>query len=415
MVEGSEQGSVFWHILLVLARWRRILLVSFLVTSGFTLTVALFLPNQYTASATLFPPQRDAGTTGLASLLGAGAAGLMGGYSMALPTFATPSDLYGAILKSRTIAERTVIKHNLMKKYGVTSIEKALGVFAGHLGVTVEPNGMIRVSFEDRDPTVAAAILETVIDELNKISSGVNAAQAAATRKFVEERLDQTKIELARAEEDYRRFQEKHKAVALDEQMKAIIGSIAELKGQLVLAEIEAGVLRRTFLPSHTSVKQQEAKIQEIKNQIRLLEEGPADSSKTAMSIPVSEAPNLGLELARLTRELKIQTTVFELLTQQYEQAKIQEKRDTPTIQILDHPRPPEKKSSPRRVIMALMAGFLSLALTSVIAFINEFVERHKSAGSNTYHQLEKLAELAGQDFLAIRTILNRRRKKRNG
>ncbi len=415
MAEDSEQGGVFWHFLMVLMRWRRILLMSFLVSFGFTLTVALFLPNQYTAKSTLFPPQREASATGLASLLGAGAASLMSGYNMALPTFTSLSDLYGAILKSRTVAERAVIKHNLMKKYGVTSLEKALGVFAGHLGVAIEPNGMIRVSFEDRDPIAAAAILETVIDELNKVSSEVNAAQATATRKFVEERLEQTKVELARAEEDYRRFQEKHKAVALDEQMKAIIGNIAELKGQLILAEIEAGVLRRTFLPSHTSVKQQEAKIQEIKNQIRLLEEGPADSSRAAVSIPVSEAPNLGLELARLTRELKIQSTVFELLTQQYEQAKIQEKKDTPTIQILDHPQPPEKKSSPRRVIMALTAGFLSLSLTALIAFISEFIEKHKNAGSNTYRQLEKLAELAGQDFLAIRTILNRRRNKRDG
>ncbi len=414
MPDGTGQTGVFWNIILVFMRWRRILFVSFLATSAFTFLVSLFLPNNYMARATLFPPQRDT-SAGIASLLGAGIGGLSSGFSMALPTFATPSDLYGAILKSRTVAERVVIKHNLMQKYGVTSTEKALDIFAGHLGVAVEPNGMLKASFEDRDPIAAAAILETIIAELNKVSSEANAAQATATRKFVEERLEQTRNELARAEEDYRKFQEEHKAVALDEQMKAIIGNIAELKGQLVLAEIEAGVLKRTFLPSHTSVRQQEAKIQEIKRQISLLEEGPADSSYDAMSIPVSEAPNVGLELARLTRELKIQSTVFELLTQQYEQAKIQEKKDTPTIQVLDPPRPPEKKSGPRRVIMALMAGFLSIALTSVIAFISEFVERHKNAGSETYRQLEKLAELAGQDFLAVRTFLNRSRNKRNG
>lgn len=414
-MDESKNESAFWQIILIFMRWRRVLALSFAGAFILTFAASFLLPKKYTAKATLFPPQRESATTGLASLLSGGMGGLVGGYSMALPTFATPSDIYGAILRSRTVAEKVIIKHSLLQKYGVTSLERAIDIFSGYLKVAVEPNGLLKVSFEDSDPNLAAAILESAIDELNRVSSGVNAAQATATRKFVEERLEQSRLDLAKAEEDYRKFQEQNKAVALDEQMKAIIGNIAELKGQLVLAEIELGVLKRTFLPSHTSVKQQEAKIQEIKRQISLLEEGPKDSSTDAMSIPVSAAPNLGLELARLTRELKIQSTVFELLTQQYEQAKIQEKKDTPTIQILDHPRPPEKKSSPRRTVMALLAGILSFFMATIIAFVSEFIEHHKNEGSTTYKYLEKSLDLLRQDFFALRTLLSRRKARKIG
>jgi uncharacterized protein involved in exopolysaccharide biosynthesis len=192
--------------------------------------------------------------------------------------------------------------------------------------------------------------------------------------------------------------------------MKAVIGSLAELRGQQALAEIELGVLRRTFLPGHTSIKQQEAKIDEIKKQINLLEEGSPDSIKEALSIPVAAAPNLGLELVRLTRELKIQETIFELLTQQYEQAKIQEKKDTPSIQTLDSPSIPEKKSRPRRTVLALMAGILSMLMSTVAVFFQEFINRHKEAGTETSKQLEKIQGVLREDLFFIRSFFMKKR-----
>jgi capsular polysaccharide biosynthesis protein len=112
---------------------------------------------------------------------------------------------------------------------------------------------------------------------------------------------------------------------------------------------------------------------------------------------------------------LKIQATIFELLTQQHEQAKIQEKKDTPTIQILDEPKVPEKKSRPKRTTLALMAGMLSLLFTTLIVFGKEFVDRNKNANTTTYRQLEKLADTIRTDVYAFRSIFSSRKGRNNG
>lgn len=387
--------------------------MNFLVAGVLTFIIALFLPKWYTSSATLFPPEKDTGGLGLASsLLSGGLSSLISGSGMSLPAFATLSDVYASILKSRVVAEDVIDEYNLQEVYGIKSREKTLEALAAHFNVTVEPDGMIRIYCEDKDPERAAAMVGTFVEALNRINAESRSSKASETRKFVEERLDQTKIDLVAAEEDFKKFQEQNHTVSLPDQVSAMITSMAQLKSEQVVAEVELGVLKRTFLPSHTQVKQQEAKIEEIKKQISLLEKGsPGISAGDPLSIPFSEAPGLGLQLVRLTRNLKIQETIFELLTEQYEQAKIQENRDTPTVQLLDPPAVPEHKSSPKRAIMALMAGILSLLLTVVAVFIKEFIDRNKEADTPIYHNLEGILGSLKDDFYAVRSLFARRSK----
>lgn len=380
------------------------------------LIVSFFLPNWYTSNASIFPPEEEAPGFGLASsILGGGLAGALSSYKMALPAFATPSDLYASILQSRAVAEGVLKKHNFQEIYGVSSHEKLLQLLASHLNVRVEPEGIIRISFEDKDQELAASVVSSFVEELNRVNHDVLLSRATAIRRFIEERLAQTKVELTDIEENYRAFQEEHRAISLDDQMRAMINNLAELKSQLVLAEIELGVLKRSFLPTHTKVRQQEAKIEEIEKQISILEEGNSNTEKEGtLSIPFSEAPDLSLQLVRLIRQLKVQETIYELLTQEHEKVKIQEKKDTPTIQILDPPTIPEKKSRPRRSIMAVMAGMLSLLLTTVAVFAKEFVDRNKQANTETYHQLEKILKTLKDDFYALRSLFMTKKREDN-
>jgi uncharacterized protein involved in exopolysaccharide biosynthesis len=185
---------------------------------------------------------------------------------------------------------------------------------------------------------------------------------------------------------------------------------LAELKSQLVMAEIELGVLKRTLQPTHTKVKQKEAQIAEINKQIRIIEIGAPGMEDNILSIPFAEAPDLSLRLIRLTRDLKIQEAIFELLTQQYEEAKISEKRDTPTIQVLDTPKVPERKYRPKRIIMSILAGSLAVFLTIIVILVKEFLDRQKESRSETYHQLESLLQHLKSDFYAFRSIFASRK-----
>lgn len=403
----NKKGD-FWDILNIVVKWRRLLVVNFIAAAVITFAIASFLPKMYTSNATLFPPEKDSGSLNLASsLLGSGLGSLLsGGGGMSLPSFTSLSDVYAAILLSRAVAEEVIDKNDLQEVYEIKSREKTIQMLSSRLKVLVQPEGMISISCEDRDPNRAADIVGSFIETLNDINARARSSKASATRKFIEERLDQTKVDLAAAEDEYKTFQEKNQTISLPDQVSAMIDNLATLKSQEVMARVELGVLKRTFLPDHMQVKQQEAKVEEIEKQIGILEKGIPGADKTnPLSIPFSEAPTLGLELARLTRNLKIQETIFQLLTEQYEQAKIQEMRDTPTIQVLNAPSVPERKSSPKRAIMGIMAGFLAFLLTVIAVFIKEFIDRSKEANTPTYKNLEGILDVLRKDFYAFRSL----------
>ncbi len=401
-----------WGIFNTFIKWRRILAFVFVAAVFITYVIALFLPKYYSSSALLFPPEKDSGSMGLASsLLGGGLGSLISGSGMSLPSFATLSDVYASVLQSRIVAENVIKENDLQEVYDKRSMELAVIELSGHLNVAIEPNGMIRVNVEDKDPERAVRLVNSFVDELNRINQNVRVDKARATRQFIESRLLQTKVDLKNAEEDYKNFQQKHKTISLDSQVNAMISNVAELKSKLLMSEIELGVFSNTLQPTHTKVLQKKVEIEEIKKQLEILENGNGDSGDdNFLSIPFSEAPDLGLELARLTRELKIQETIFELLTQQYEQAKIGEKRDTPTIQVLDPPRVPERRSRPKRLVMSLVAGILALMMTTVAIFAKEFLDIQKKENSEAYKQLEKAMNSVKDDFYAFRSLFASRK-----
>jgi len=414
MANQSATKNQFWEIVSIVVKWRRLLVVNFVIAALLTFTIASFLPKWYQSSASIFPPENESGALSLASsLLGGGVGSLLSGSGMSLPAFATLSDIYSAVVQSRTVAESVIEDNNLMEVYGTGSPEKALLALAGHTAVAIEPNGIIRIAVEDKDPQRSRVLVLSYLNHLNRVNRESRSSQASATRQFIEERLEQSKKDLAKAEEASKSFQLENKAISIIDQVKATIENLAELNSQLVKEQIELGVLQRFLLPSHTQIKQKEATIAEIETQISKLQSGkgldPADSS---LIIPAFKTPDLSLEFFRLTRNLKIQEAIFELLTQQHEQAKIQEMRNTPTIQVLDQPRVPELKIRPKRVTLSLVAGMLCLFLSVAAVMIREFIEINKSANTAAYQYLEKITMLLKNDFYVIRSFFMKKPKQ---
>jgi tyrosine-protein kinase Etk/Wzc len=397
----SRMEANLWDYLAVIIKWRRVIIANFLIVAVIVAVISLFLPPWYEARTTILPPERESGSLGLsAGLLGGLGATFLGGGGMALPTFATLSDVYAAILKSRRVAERVVEINNLMELFDTESMTTALETLKSHLSVTVGKEGIITLAYEDKDPVRAAQVTNSFVEQLNTVNQEVNISKAKSTREFIEERLRQTKEDLRTAEENYKQFQEKHRAISLDDQVRAQISYAAQLEGELVMAEIELGVLRKTLSNSHQEVRQQRARIEEIKKQLRILDQGGQGSNPEAAigtKIPFSEAPTLGLELARFARELEVQGTVFEMLTQQYEQAKIQENKDTPTVNVLDRAYPPEERVRPARAQLVALAGAISIFITILAVFFVEYLYRVKREKPETWERISGMtASLKG-------------------
>lgn len=410
----ESNKSFFWQFLTIVFKWRRLLLLNSIAAAVITLAVMLFFPNWYTASTSIMPPEQDSGGLGLAaSLLPSGLSSLLGSSGMTLPGMATPSDLYAAILKSRIVSKAVIEKNDLMTVFKEHIDERAYLELQVRTGIIVEPEGIISLSYSDTDPERAAAVANSFVEELNRVNKENIVSKARAMREFVEVRLAETIRDLTDAEEAYKNFQQIHFAVSLDDQVKAMIGAIAELRGQLVVSEIELGVMKKSLSPTNMRYLEQEYKIEQIKDQLAKLERG--DSSQSSLlNHPLKETPELALDLVRLTRNLKIQETIFELLKQQYEQAKIQELKDTPTIQVLDKAEVPRIKSRPKRVFTAVTGGLACFGLTLLFVMGLEFYRREKSVNSASYQRIQGITHMVNDDYYWMRNLFSRKRNNGN-
>lgn len=404
----------FWDYLAVIVKWRKLIMVSFVTVCVIASIVSLVLPKWYKATATLLPPSDQASSPfGLASMLSELPISNLG-----VPGLRSPFDVFKAILESRTVAEVIVNKLNLVEIYHKKNVEDAVTTLWNRSRVEIAVEGTISITVEERDPELAAEIANCYVQELDKLNQRVNVTKAKNTRLFIEERLIEVGEDLAKAEEALRDFQREHKAVSLPDQVAAAIQTAAEIKSKQVELEVEQGVLSKVMSSAHPEVIRLKFQIEELQKQLdELIFATPEDLEIDEVdkpegrnySIPLSEVPSVGLQLARLTRDLKIQEAVFELLTQQYEQSKIQEAKDTPTVQVLDRAVPPERRSRPKRKVIVLVAGVLSLFASIFYIYLKEYLHRLNENSNADYQKMQGISRALRSDYSRMKGKVFRR------
>jgi len=372
----------------VIVKHRRAILRNVLVVALFTGIVSLLLPSTYTARTTILPPEDLQSTSILTELSSSPSLS-----NLLFTGAGTTSDLYVEILKSRSVLDAVLQREFTFRKSSKNpgqrkllsilrqkSLEKARLRFASRIHVKSSTEGIISLDVELSDRHLAADVANALVAELDKINKEKNTSRSKNSRIYLENQLKVTEAKLKAASEALVQFKEKYKAIALEEQTQTAIESIGELKGRIVAKNVELGVARQSMKSDNVVVVKIRKEIEELEKQYRYLQYGDSDStsSEQEIYIPIAEVPAVALELAELVREEKVQETVWELLNQQYYQAKLQEARDTPTIQVLDEAVPPEQRTKPKRKILVLVGGFLALILSTFGAFVAEFVQRMK-------------------------------------
>jgi uncharacterized protein involved in exopolysaccharide biosynthesis len=330
--------------------------------------VSLLLPKTYTATARILPPEEKSNS--LAAILSGQLGGLaaLAGASLGLPT---NGDLMVGMLQSRTIADRIIDRFDLLKVYDAELRVDAREKLLDNLDASVnKKDSILTVSVDDHDPQRAADLANAFVEELDQLSRHLNLSEASRQRAFLEERLVEVSSDLAVAEDALRAFQEKHGAIQVEEQAKSMIDLMGQLKGQLMAAQVQLGVTQRFASANSSEVDRLRTQITELQTRIRNMEQGEGERSAGDIFIPTQAVPELGLRYARLLREVKVQETIFQLLTQQYELAKMEEAKDSPTIQVLDGAVVPEKKTKPKRKLIVVVTAILVLIGASLMALL---------------------------------------------
>lgn len=369
----STNGNVnLLDLLIMVAKHKRMVVWVTVAAAVLSILVSLLLPNTYRATTQVMPPKASDSAVRLMM----GQLGALTGLSSSNFGLRNPEDIYVAILGSRTVADALIQRFDLMHVYGKKRLSDARKRLANDSEIFATKDGVIVVSVEATDPGRAADMANAYVTELKSLNQSLAVSEAGQRRLYFEQQLNQAKEDLASAEVALRDTQEKTGLIAIDSQAKAIIESMAALRGQIAAKEVElkASQTYATIRNPQVILLQQE--LAGLRDQLAQLERKTAVQGKGDVMVPTSAIPSASVEYVRRLREVKYRETLFELLAKQYEAAKLDESKSAAVIQVIDPAVPPDRKSGPFRSLIVLVTCFLAFFFACLAAILKESFSR---------------------------------------
>jgi capsule polysaccharide export protein KpsE/RkpR len=373
-------ATVLWERRRLLFR----LATVFLVLS---LLIAFTLPKRYKSSTQIMPPSNPSvGTAMLGLLAGRTLGGMSGLGSLAgnLLGGNNSTALFVDLLRSGTVAGRLIDRFHLQAAYHKRYRVDTAKYLARHTIITDDKkSGVITITVEDTDPRRARDLAQAYLDELNLLLNHTSTSSAHQERVFIEKRLQKVKADLEQAQQGMSEFSSTHATIDIKEQTRAMVDAASKLQAQMILEQANLDSLRQMYGDGNIRVRATRARIGALRNQLAKIsgssaplavskptEAGDARSTGSGGSElypPLRQLPRLAVPYANLYRQVQVQETVFELLTQQYELARIQEAKDVPVVSVIDSPGIPEKKSFPPRLLLAALLTLISSSIAAAL------------------------------------------------
>ena len=367
----------------VLAKWRRVFIRNFIIAALLGLTISLIMPKWYKSSSTIIPAESFSGFS-MASALNPFAGG---GFSLA--SGGNNVMTFMGILKSRSIKELAIEKYDLMELWGSRNMDAALKTINKRVKADIDDEGLIYIEAWEKDPQLASDLTNFFVDQLDIVNTRLAVQSARANREFLEERVAVMMQKLGVSEEEMRTFQEQHGAYAITDQTRVMIEAAAEIQANIYTLDVEIEVLKNSVNSDHPELAGRRLQLAELKKKLSGLE-GKTDSGDLAdFQIPFDKIPEIGMEYIRLYREVEKYNRISEFLIPQLENARLEEVKNTPTIQILDRARPAFKKSKPLRSRVTLVITFMGVLLTSLYVLLAEKWQNLRLTDIKSYQEID--------------------------
>ncbi len=368
-VSSGGGGIDLLDIALVLASRRRLISIVTISALCVGVVVSLALKPNFTATAVILPPQQQSSSSALMGQLGSLAA--LGGGASALG-IKSPADMYVGILQSRTIADEIISQFHLESIYKRKKRDDTRTALRDHTEIEAGKDNLIRISVTDHDPNRARDLANAYVDELYRVNSNLAITEAAQRRVFFDQQLDAEKKSLALAEDDLRATEQRTGVIQLSGQAQMIIQSIAQLRAEIASREVEMQAMRTFATEQNPDVTRLQEVISTMRRQLTKLEDDQARQQPGNIALPAGRVAEDSLEYARKFREVKYHESLFDLLSRQYEAARIDEAKSAPIIQVIDRAVAPDKKSGPHGSLITIGLGILGFSLACAWAFISQ-------------------------------------------
>lgn len=359
--QHDENGVELLDLLTILAERWRLLVIGPIVAGSLALGGSYLIAPTYTAKTTFLPPQQQqsSAASALASL------GALSGLAGGIAGIKSPADQYVALMQSNNVEDRIIDKFNLIEAYETEFRFQARKQLEQNVRISLgKKDGLITVEVDAKSPQMAADMANMHVSELRRLTSELALTEAQQRRAFFEAELKRTQIKLVEAQQILQNSG--FNPGALKAEPKAAAEGYATLKAQTTSAEIKLQTLRRSFADNAPELQQQATLLGALRAQLSKLEGATSDANGDS-------------DYIRRYRDYKYQETLFELLSRQFEMARLDESREGALIQVVDVAVPAENKSKPKRATTALLTTFGAFFLLIFWVFARSFWQDAKS------------------------------------
>jgi uncharacterized protein involved in exopolysaccharide biosynthesis len=375
--KSASASLLTW--LRVTLKWKKLVWRTALAIIVLGATVALLLPSRYTATVVLMPPQAGGASSSaamMAQLSGIGAlASSAGGLSMK-----NPNDQQVALLKSRTVEDAMVTRFHLQALYHRKYLSTARKRWESHTEVDNGlKDGLIRLSVTDSQAGRAAQMANGWVEEYRSFSATLAITEASQRRLFYEQQLSLAHDDLVRAEEQMKQVEQRTGVIDAEGQDRTMIASAAVLRGQLAAKQVEIRAMREFAADQNPDLQRAEQELAGLEGQLAAMD---ADNDRKSGDLiaPKGTITQASLDYARALREVKYRETIQDLLTRQYEGARVDEARQGPLVQVVEPAVEPDRPVNSYRLWTLLGALFFSLPIALLAAAVAELIAILRSA-----------------------------------
>jgi uncharacterized protein involved in exopolysaccharide biosynthesis len=355
--DTSDSESIsFIELMITLARNKKAIIGIPVMVGAFSVALSFALPNVYKGTTKLLPPQQaQSGALALLSQLG-GAAGMAAGVS----GLKNPNDMYVAMLRSTTVADKLIAQFDLKKAYDTDSQEKARKFLEENTEISSGKDGLITIEVQDKNQKTVARMANAYVDQLLQLTRSLAVTEASQRRVFFEQQLEQAKNNLATAEIRLKGAIDQSGVISVDAESRSVLETVAHIKAKISAKEIELNSMRAFVTTTHPDFRRIEEELISLRRQLASLENGSNVSAAGNAIDTKADNKQSGLQSIKLLRDVKYYQMLYELLAKQYEVARLDEAKDTSLIQVLDPAQEPERKFKPKRSVILLLSSMIA-------------------------------------------------------
>ena len=388
-------GNNIAYLFVILAKWRRILAVNFLISAALGVTISLVLPKWYKANTSIVPSMRYSQGMDIAALLNPFSAG-----GLDLSSAGSEMITFVGILKSRSVRETAIEEFGLIEYWKSKNMDDALETMTSRMKIDINDEGFIVIEVEEKNAGMAANLANYMVQKLDSINIVMNVQAARANREFLDERVKEIHTRLQVIEDSLRIFQEENKAYSIPEQTMAMITAAADIQAQIYTLEVEIKVLENSVNRDHPMLQNSRLQLRELKKKLHSMEKSGGSEDLAQFQIPFEDIPQIGMQYFRFYREAEKFKRILEILIPQLENAKFEEVKNTPTIQVLDQARPAQMKSKPVRSKLTILITLMGMFITGAYIIVAERWAYLRQSDEQTFNQIQNSLSAIIKDCL---------------